>query len=326
VLSSLDRSWDDLVRAPSDPDLLVATTVFTNEIGVSHNGGVDWVVESVPDDVVRLAIDPADAGHWVFAGRGALYERLSPDQRWTAAPSPVEELSITAAAHAPTDIREWLVGDAVRGLFRTEDLSNWVDANSGLDGAVGDPPETVQAIVPVWLAYAPGDASVAYASVNRVGRNQNQRGLWRSDSGGASWSPRVAEGAMVDDRRVELTGGTRVFVSPHDPDHVFFAFGATFNGYGTDIFRSGDGLRSVAVSHFDDFYEMFAMAFGPPGTNVIFVGASSDIPSILRHMKLRSTVDLEGKSHVLSIEDAKTPETRQHRIDKAIQMLREGRT
>ncbi len=32
------------------------------------------------------------------------------------------------------------------------------------------------------------------------------------------------------------------------------------------------------------------------------------------------------RRHVLSIEDAKTPETRQRRIDKAVGMPREGRT
>ena len=32
------------------------------------------------------------------------------------------------------------------------------------------------------------------------------------------------------------------------------------------------------------------------------------------------------RRHVLSIEEAKTPETRQRRIDKAVSMLREGRT
>jgi hypothetical protein len=279
VLAELQRSFDDLVRAPSNPELLVATTVFASEIGISRNGGADWIVEPVPDDVVHMAIDPENAEHWVFAGRNGLYERASGDDRWSALPVPLRDsASITTATHAPTG----LIGDAVSGVFLTEDLATWVESNTGLGGEIGEPPEPVQAIVPVWLTFAPGDESVAYLSVNRVGRNKSERGLWRSDDGGATWTNRVVEGQLVGDLRVELTGGTRVFVSPHDPNHALFAFGATINGYGTDLFRSSDGLASLEVSHFDDFYEVFAVAFGPPDSRVLFVGASSDIPMRLR--------------------------------------------
>ena len=41
-----------------------------------------------------------------------------------------------------------------------------------------------------------------------------------------------------------------------------------------------DGLRTLAVSHFDGFYEIMDMAWGPPDTGVLFVAASSDRASL----------------------------------------------
>jgi hypothetical protein len=138
----------------------------------------------------------------------------------------------------------------------------------------------VVALVVSWVAFDPADADVAYAVVNQVGINQSLRGIWSTPAVDidAPWDRRVTDGQPVGDRTVQLTGGTRVFISPHDPGTVLFAFGATFGGYGTDLFRSDDALVTLAVSHFNDFYEVFALAFGPPSTPVRYVGVSSDIP------------------------------------------------
>ncbi len=44
-------------------------------------------------------------------------------------------------------------------------------------------------------------------------------------------------------------------------------------------------------------------------------------------MRFRTTIRLEGKTATgLSVEDAKTPETRQRRIARSVDLLREGRT
>ena len=134
----------------------------------------------------------------------------------------------------------------------------------------------------MWVAVAPGDADAQFVVVNRVGRVRAQRAIWASVDGGATWRERVVDDQQVGDRRVTLTGGTRLFVSPHDPLAVFLPFGSFFQDYGTDLFRSTDGLETLEVSHFDGFYEVMAMAWGPPDTGVLYVAASSDRPSLGR--------------------------------------------
>jgi len=274
-------AWHDLVRAPSAPDLIVATSLDFPEVRVSTDGGATWEPEPVPEDVVRLAIDPEDPWRWTMAGRGpALYVRPSREARWEARPLALGEgQQIVSAAAAASVPGRWLVGTSSAGLFRTEDGGEtWEPASAGLYGEIGQPPERVGAVVVVSVAFAPSDPDVAYAVVNRVAMQGGERGIWRTADAGRTWERRVVEGDKVGQTPATLTGGTRVFVSPLDPDRTFFVFGAAFGGYGTDLFRSADGLRTLATSHFDGFHDVFAIAFGPAATDVVFLGASSEIP------------------------------------------------
>ncbi len=278
-VAELDGAWDALTRAPSDPDLIVLTSVFAHALRLSTDGGLTWSTpEDLPDDVVAFAIDPLDAWHWTFAGReGALYDRAGRDARWERRAVTGEVGPVSAAAAASGPFGRWLVGGY--HIFRTDDNGlTWQPADKDIAGTVGDPPEPVLSVVAAWLVFAPSDPNVAYAVVNQVGRNQSLRGIWRTADAGEHWERRVADGQPVEPVTAQLTGGTRVFVSPDDPDEALFAFGSYIDGYGTDLFRSSDGLRTLATSHFTGFYEVFALAFGPPGTQVRFLGVSSDVP------------------------------------------------
>jgi hypothetical protein len=287
VLATFERSWTELTRAPSDPMVLVLTSFLgSGDAGSllwSADAGVTWQAEPLPEDALAFAIAPNDPWQWAFVGRTpALYLRTGRDTRWEARPItglPGGSASITSAASAPSQWGRWLVGSMVDGLHRTDDNgTTWQPASVGLGGMVGEPPEPVTAQVVAWVAIAPSDADVAYIVVNRVGRDQSQRAIYRSGDGAATWQPRVVDGQPVGDRKADLTGGTRVFVSPDDPDTVLFPFGLSFGGYGTDLFRSRDGLAKLDVSHFDGFYEVMALGFGPTGTELRYLGTSSDIP------------------------------------------------
>jgi hypothetical protein len=274
--------WDNLTRAPSEPDVLVLTSVFGPRLAYSRDGGTTWTTQDLPDDVMDLAIDSEDPWRWTFVGRRpAIYARSGAEERWTAQAIPMEaDQSVIAAAHAQKLSGLWLVASATDGLYRSDDGGEtWAPASDGLFAAHGEPSETTTAVVASSMAFAPSNSDIAFAVVNQVGRDRSLRGVWRSGDGGRSWSRRVANGELVGSTAAHLTGGTRVFVSPSDPDWTFFAFGMAYDGYGVDLFRSHDGLESLDVSHFTGFYKVYAMAFGPPGTSVVYVGASSDVPS-----------------------------------------------
>ncbi len=283
AVASRPGDWDQLVRAPSRPELLVATSVFRSALAYSEDGGHTWAPEeTLPSDVFGLDIAAADPWHWTFVGRdGVLYERPSRDVKWAAySVTGAAGQGVTAAVPAPGQPGRWLVGTSGSGLFRTDDNGRtWQAADRDLRGEVGSPPEPVTALVVASATFAASDPDVAYVVVNRVGRQESQRGIWRTEDGGDTWSLQVADGRAVADRVAEITGGTRVFVSPRDPDHVLFAYGMGYQAYGTDLFRSHDGLATLEVNHFDGFYEVFALAFGPPQTEVLLLGTSSDIPS-----------------------------------------------
>jgi photosystem II stability/assembly factor-like uncharacterized protein len=284
TLVATPGDWDQLTRAPGAPDLVVATSVFRSALAYSIDGGLSWQPEeALPADVFGFAIDPAADWHWTFVGRdGVLYERPSVGERWTAFPIPqFAGQGVTAAAPVPARPGVWLVGAGGAGLVRTDDNGrHWESIDRALWGDVGAPPEPVTALVVSWISPAPSDPDVVYLVVNRVGREQSARGIWRTDDGGDQWTLRVADNERVDGADAAITGGTRVFVNPRDADHALFAFGLAFDGYGTDLFRSPDGLRTLRASHFDGFYEVFSLGFGPAGAgDVLFLGVSSDIAS-----------------------------------------------
>lgn len=277
-------AWDRLARAPGRPDFLVASSVFAHAAAWSEDGGATWTLErDLPDDVVNLVIAADDPWHWAFAGRDGMVERAGRAARWSVTPLPVGGDSIVSAAPLPGRWGDWLLGTNFHGPYRFDAATRiWQAVAPQLREPVGQPPDPVLSVVTVWVAVAPGDADAQFVVVNRVGRVRAQRAIWASVDGGATWRERVVDDQQVGDRRVTLTGGTRLFVSPHDPLAVFLPFGSFFQDYGTDLFRSTDGLETLEVSHFDGFYEVMAMAWGPPDTGVLYVAASSDRPSLGR--------------------------------------------
>ncbi len=247
--------------------------------------------------LARLTQDEPDpAFHWTFAGRRPfLYTRTEAGAKWETLPIPIPDgQGVISAAHAPKPLpsggMRWLVGSNTKGMWRSDDNgASWREANGGLLDPIGQPPTDVTAVVPAWITFAPSDPNVAYAVLNQVsfanGQDYGGRGIWRTADGGATWERRVADDEPVPGsgpgtlpERVVLTGGTRVFVGPDDPDRVYFPHGSYINGYGTDLYRSTDGLQTLAAAHHDGLYEIMDIAFGPPGSEVLFVAASSDIP------------------------------------------------
>lgn len=277
-----DGPWTALDRAPSDPRVWVLTSWFEPRIAYTMDDGATWEADGLPEEAMHLAIDPDEPLRWSFVGRSPVrYERASPSVRWVANPIPAAEgETVTAAAHADgPGGTAWLVGTSTDGLLRSADGVGWLPANEGLLGTVGAPPEEVTAVVPAWLTLAPSDPNVGYAVVNRVARGASERGIFRTTDGGATWVRAVVDDQDVGGVPARITGGTRVWVDPLDPRRALFAFGSYIEGYGVDLFRSSDGLDTLEASHLGGFYKVYAVAFGPPGSDVLLVGASSDVPA-----------------------------------------------
>ncbi len=288
-LPALGGDATGLTRAAAAPDTLVLHSIFSHNIAVTDDGGRTWTVEALPDDVVALAIAPNDAAHWTFVGREGIYLRTARDAKWEARRVGGDDASLGGVIHtasaAPGRWGTWLVG-GLDGIVRTtDDGLSWRKVDAAMrEGGVGTPPQPITVVVGVWVTHAPSDPNVAYAAVNQVSRDPSRRGIWRSGDGGLTWERRVTQDQPVPTDAggtlpAVMTGATRVFVSPHDPDAAIFAFGMAYEGYGTDLFRSSDGLQTLRAAHFSGFYEVFTVAWGPPASDVLYVGASSDIPS-----------------------------------------------
>ena len=279
AIKTLD--YDRIFRSPSDPDLLVLTSVWTTTLAVSTNGGQTWNEETGPTEPYALAFDADDKWTWTIVGRGSnLYHRPGMGEKWISRPMPLpSNTSVITAAHATASPGTWLVGTS-KGLVRTEDNGlNWTLPTEGLPDTLGDPAEEVLSQVVSAIDFAESNSNVAYMVLNTAALSTNERAIWRSDDGGMSWERKVVNGDFLGEVLITITGGTRVFIDPSDADHALFAFGIYIDNYGTDIFRSSDGLSSLEHANFKGFDELFAMAFGPAGSDVIYVGASTEIPN-----------------------------------------------
>lgn len=164
-------------------------SLFANndERGVyrSEDGGTNWEqILSVSDSTgaIDLAIHPND-GNLIYA---AMWERIRrPDRRD--------------------------YGGATSGLYRSKDGGDtWEELTAGL-------PITASQKGRIGIAIAPSAPNVLYAMYVHA-ENGGLQGIYRSDNGGDTWRRVSIQG--IDSPPFVWWFG-KVFVSPHDENHVF---------------------------------------------------------------------------------------------------------
>ncbi|MBK6768355.1 MAG: hypothetical protein IPG72_04880 [Ardenticatenales bacterium] len=161
-LPDLGGDATGLTRAAAAPDTLVLHSIFSHDIAITDDGGRTWTVETLPDDVVALAIAPNDAARWTFVGREGIYVRTARDAKWEARRVGGDDASLGGVIHtasaAPGRWGTWLVG-GLDGIVRTtDDGLSWRKVDAAMrEGGVGTPPQPITVVVGVWVTHAPSD-------------------------------------------------------------------------------------------------------------------------------------------------------------------------
>jgi hypothetical protein len=219
----------------------------------------DWAVIGLGDpgdavDHLRVVADDLQIKDSIDGG--ATWERLG-----TAA----EEAGVIGyrAVFDPANIDHVVVGLSVGGARYTTDGGETWDESTGL-GTGG---------VNVFnLAFSPAQAGLVYAEgLDLTEAGANNRHLWRSTDSGATFTRIVDQSAEV-----VLYNGNPLFPHPTDPDVLYFTFGSSYQGYGTDLYRwDGSDGGAVTKTH-NDAHRAFGLAFAPENPALVYLGLSHE--------------------------------------------------
>ncbi|MFN0215565.1 MAG: T9SS type A sorting domain-containing protein [Saprospiraceae bacterium] len=233
--------------------------------GPTNVGGRITDIAMHPSDLQTIYAASASGGVWKSPDRGVNWQPITED---------LPSLSIGDIAIDPSDKNMLYVGTGEpnggggsiaydgRGIFKSSDAGlSWVSLGLELSGSIGRievDPENPQRIF--------------VAAMGRLFSNNSERGIFRSEDGGASWQKSL----FVNDS----TGGIDLAIHPLDPDTVFAVTWQRtrrpnkrmYGGPGCGIWRSVDGGN-----------QWQKLAVGLPGNNLgrIGIAISASEPNIL---------------------------------------------
>ena len=214
--------------------------------------------------VVGLGVDPADPDHVrIGDGAGQLWDSTDAGVTWVRIGSPAATETSLAyrAVFDPRDLDHALFGLLGDGVaVSTDPEARWQSA-TGLapDGRANG----------FNLAVSPVDGNVVWAEGLDIGIGDEEsvRHVYRSTDGGATFT------AVIDEADAILFNGNPLFPDPADADILYFTFGASFQNYGTDIFRYDAGDDSITHTH-NAFHRVNAIAFLPGDSSWMWLGLS----------------------------------------------------
>jgi len=171
-------------------------------------------------------------------------------------------------AFDPADADHIVIGTMSDGVFTS------VDGGKSWQPATGiAPPETSVNIFNVVVS--PANPDVVWAQgINLAEADAHApsegRHVYRSGDGG-----RTFEVVVDQDHRVTLTNGPLMVPHPTDDSVLYFIFGTSFGGYGTDLYRYDHGTREVTLTH-NSYSEIGAIAFHPSAPKLMYLGLVND--------------------------------------------------
>lgn len=218
--------------------------------------------------IVGLAADSTNGDHVrLGANDGSVWESMDGgSSRWsqiTAAPVGSFPL-VYRVAFDPANLDHILVGTASTGVFMTPDGGkNWIAA-TGLSstGGASNVFEVVGSPVDPLTVWAEGiDLAENLAGVPSEGRH-----IYLSRDGGATFRPVIDKSATVT-----LVNGPTMAAHTTDSDVLYFVFGTSFAGYGTDLFRYDAGTGAFTMTH-NSNHGISAITFNPADPAVLYLG------------------------------------------------------
>lgn len=221
-------------------------------------------------EVAALAVDRSLPRHLrAVLNDGTVLDSFDRGQSFTAtAAAPESNLYLYDAAIDPADLDHIVLGTQSIGVFQSSDAgSSWTHATGFGSDRVNGFTVAISPVDPdvVWVQGLNLDENAAHAP-------SEGRHIYRSVDGGVTFAPAVDHVPG----EVTLVNGTLLQPSPTDPGVLYFVFGMSYGGYGTDLFRFDAGTGSLQLRH-NDHDDIDAIAFNPHNPKVMYLGFASEV-------------------------------------------------
>jgi hypothetical protein len=203
---------------------------------------------------VGLEADPKDGDH-VRAGSydGSMWESRDAGETWTAngfAPA----TNVYRFAFDPNNLDHVIAGVVVDGARVSFDGGHVWATPSGLPARAN----VFNAVI------SPVDGNVVWAMA--IDLANSTRHIYLSRDGGLTFTRVIDAGPDVT-----LVNGPIMAAHPANPNVLYFVFGSSFQGYGTDLYRYDAFTGSLTKTH-SDHHDINAIAFDRRDPHLMYLG------------------------------------------------------
>jgi hypothetical protein len=199
--------------------------------------GVPTPLTTPAPNIVGLGVDPADGLHLrIGDASGAVSDSTDGGVTWNKQGDPATTGGLTIGyrfAFDPTDLDHYLFGQSTDGASVTFDGGTTWMKSTGIGAANANA---------FSIAVSPANPDVVWVEAIELG--PDQRHIYRSTDGGLTFTSVVDSSADVT-----LINGNLLSPHPTNEDVLYFVFGTSFQGYGTDLYRYDQSTGQVTKTH-----------------------------------------------------------------------------
>jgi hypothetical protein len=215
------------------------------------------------DRIFGLGTDPHNPDRLRIGGPGGLLiESSDAGQNWSKIGQPPEGGQSGLdyfVGFDPANLDHVIYGGAVSGAFVSFDGGkNWTQA-TGLS-------QTGVKANAMSVALSPADPQVVWLMAIDLEASDEGRHIFRSIDGGLTFR------AVIDPTAdVTITNGTSLFPHPTAANILYFQFGTSFMGTGTNLYRYDANTDQLTFSH-NDYHGIGSIAFSPADPQWLYLG------------------------------------------------------
>ncbi|HEX7183218.1 MAG TPA: dispase autolysis-inducing protein [Thermoanaerobaculia bacterium] len=229
------------------------------------DGSAVTVLKSPVTSVLGIGVDPRNADHVRLGdGNGQIWQSTDAGATWSPLGAPALEGAFAyRAAFDRTNPDHILIGTMVNGAYVTTDgARTWTRAFGVSKGNAN-----------VFnLVISPADPQVVWAmgiDLDIVDTDPgNGRFIYRSVDGGYTFDPVIHQDPAAG---IQMQNGPTMAAHPTDPGVFYYAFGMSFQSYGTDLYKYDAATRQLTWTH-NAYHGIGAVDFSPADPSVLYLG------------------------------------------------------
>lgn len=265
-------SWQQIDKAPDDLSTYdVAAGAGESAYVYSVN---DQPIHRVQGSEVSTVAGPVNGGGVAalsadrsqpglirtVGGDGQVFDSADNGRTWQkSGVLPAADLFIYNAAIDPSNRDHIVVGTMSVGAFVTFDGGRHWTASLGLTRTNG-----------FTVVISPANPSKVWVEgYDLNGQGNSARHIWQSTDGGLKFD------SVLDGTQATLINGNKMWPSPVDPDLLYFSYGTSFGGYGSDLYRFRPSTGELTWQH-NRHDGIPSVAFNRADPTVLYLGLAEE--------------------------------------------------